>query len=197
MSEEDCEDCINDSIEGLYRRQPNQVNDPYNYLFTSAKNTAFDILRERKLYAPYDPHWLEDDDPSGDLSEVPQLGEPDWTSDGMIIIAEAALEVELTARNEQLRAIFHATLPNLPSRRRRLVEVLLEHGATVPNAVLADIMNQSETAIKSLKSRAFGDLRRLLPDTADELGIDFDSLVAPEPEVLALYSDIPSEDQGS
>ena len=55
LSQEDCEDCFNDGVEGLLKQEPGQVNDPYNYLFTSAKNSALDIIRERKLIVRYDP----------------------------------------------------------------------------------------------------------------------------------------------
>ena len=197
LSYEDCEDCVDHGVEGLLRRNPEQINNPYSYVFTSAKNAALDMLQERKHFVRYDPEWRGDDeDQSGDWRDVPQLEKITWNTDTMLMVAEAALDVELTARDEQLRQVFQIALPKLAPGRRRLVEALLEHGATVANAVLADIMNQSETAIKSLKSRTFMDLRRLLPVTADELGINFDSLVAPEPEVLTRDSDIPSEDEG-
>ena len=123
------------------------------------------------------------------------MGRGVWTFEGMLIVAEAALDVELTAKDEQLQAIFRAALPKLARNRRRLAEVLLQHGATITNAVLADIMEQSQTAIKSLKSRTFYDLRRLLPVSADELGINFDTLLAPEPEVWVRNPVIPSEEE--
>ena len=198
LSEEDCEDCFDAGVEGLLRRQPSEVNDPYNYVFTSAKNAAFDILDERKKFVLYDPELLEGDDglskyDDGDL----KLSASNWSFESMLIIAEATLDVELTARDEQLLTLFRITLPKLSPNRRRLVEELLEHGATTSNSVLADIMDSSETAIKSLKSRTFDDLRRLLPISADELDINFDSLLSSEPEVWVRKLNIPSDEAAS
>ncbi len=190
------EDCFDDGVEGLLKRTPSRVNDPYNYLFTSAKNSALDILRERKSIVRYDPDWQGDDDWSNNWSEITQSRESTWSSEAILIVAEVALDaeiVEITERDEQLRTVFQVALPKLAPNRRRLVEVLLEHGANIPNAVLADIMDRSETAVKSLKSRTFRELRCLLPISADEVGINFGLLLAPEPEALVRNPIIPSE----
>ena len=198
LSEEDCEDCVGHGVKGLLERESSQVDDPYNYIFTSAKNAAIDILLERRFVVRYDPEWLEDDNvSSNDWSEVPQPGRRALAPEAMLFVAEAALDVAITARTEQLQAIFRVAMFKLPANRRRLVEVLLEHGPTTANVVLADIMERSETAIKSLKSRTFEDLRGLLPASADELGIDFDLLLASEPEALARNRSIPSDEDDS
>ena len=197
LSIEDCEDCFNDGVEGLLKRKPEHVNDPYNYVFTSAKNAAFDILRERKLIVQYNPDWYGDEDSTEYWSEGAQSSNASWPTEAMLIVAEVALDVEIaeiTVRDEQLRTAFQATLPKLVPNRRRLVEVLLEHGANIANAVLADIMDSTETAVKSLKSRTFDDLRHLIPVAAGELGINFDILLAPEPEALVRNPVIPSEE---
>ena len=198
LSFEDCEDCFNDGVEGLLNRSPEQVKDPYNYVFTSALYAAYDMLGERKHVAQYDPNWLEaDDELLADWSNVPQAGMINWSPEAMQIVAEVAVDAELSVRVEQLRAIFRTTLLRLAPNRRRLVEVLLEHGPTTANAVLADIMGRSETAIKSLKSRTLSDLHDLLPSSADELGINFGVLVSPDPEALVQNPVIPSEEDES
>lgn len=193
LSEEDCEDCFNDGVEAVLNREPSQVSDPYNYVFTCAKNAALDILQERKHVVRYDPEWQgTNDDPSEVEVEVVGRVAPTWTGESMLIVAEAAMDVEFTVMDEQLRIVLGIALLNLPPDRRRLVEVLLESGANITNAVLADIMDRSETAVKSLKSRAFDDLRSLLPVAAQELGINFDHLLAPTPEAWVRHSVIPS-----
>ena len=194
---EDCEDCFNGAVEGLLKRDSRGVEDPYNYVFTSAKNAALDMLQEGKFFVRYDPDWQKNDDSVKDWNEVTQPKKTTWNPETMLIVAEVALDteiIELIERDEQLRTLFQATLPKLSPNRRRLVEVLLEHGSNITNATLADIMVLSESAIKSLKSRTFDDLRRLLPTTADELGINFDLLLAPEPEALVRNPVIPSEE---
>ena len=197
LSHEDCEDCFNDGVEGLLKWSPEQVKDPYNYVFTSALNAAYDVLSERKHIVQYDPSWTGPDDESfADWSDAPQTGKVNWSPEAMLIVAEVSVDAELSVRDEQLKAIFRTALLKLAPSRRRLVEALLEHRANIANAVLADIMGRSESAVKSLKSRTFDDLRRLLPITADELGINFDSLIVPEPEVLANSPVIPSDEDG-
>ena len=196
LSSEDCEDCFNDGVEGLLKRSPEQVKDPYNYVFTSALHAAYDMLGERRHIVQYAPSWLEADaEPFADWSDAPQVGKVNWSTEAMQIVAEVAVDAELSVRDEQLRAIFQTTLLKLAPNRRRLVEVLLEHGPTTANAVLADIMGRTETAIKSLKSRTIADLHDLLPSSADELGINFDLLLAPEPEALVRNPIIPSEEE--
>ena len=198
LSYEDFEDCFNDGVEGLLKRSPEQVPDPYNYVFTSALHAAFDTLRERNYIVQHDPDWHgSDDEPIKDWNDTPAAEEVDWSSEAMLIVAEVSVDAELSVREEQLKAIFRISLLKLAPNRRRLVEALLEHGANIANAVLADIMGRSETAIKSLKSRTIADLRYLLPSSADELGINFDLLVAPEPEALIRNPVIPSEEDES
>ena len=109
-------------------------------------------------------------------------------------LAEVALEEGLIARSDQLRLIFQHILTKLPANRRTLTEVLLERGPDTPNAELAEIMKRSESAIKSLKSRTFADLRNLIPVCAEDVGIDFASLVAPEEDSGVGNSEIPSDD---
>ena len=197
LSYEDCEDCFNDAVEGLLKRIPRQIKNPYSYVFTSALNAAYDVLSERKHIVHQDPSWVGADDESfADWSDVPHAGKVNWSPEAMQIVAEVAVDAELSVRDERLKAIFQATLLKLRPGRRQLAEVLLEHGANITNAVLANIMGRNESAVKSLKSRTFDDLRRLFPITADELGIDFDSLVVPEPEVLANSPIIPSDEDG-
>ena len=199
---EDCEDCFNDGVEGLLKRSADQVNNPYSYVFASALNSALDILRERKNIVRYNLDWQRDEDSLdedslNDWDEVEQSSIATWDSEAVLIVAEVALDVEfaeITEREEQLRSIFQTTLPKLVPNRRRLVEALLEHGPNIRNVVLADIIDSTETAVKSLKSRTFDDLRRLLPVTADELDINFDRLLAPDPEALVQDSAIPSEE---
>ena len=58
------------------------------------------------------------------------------------------------------------------------------------------MMDISKEALKSLKSRTLSDLRRLLPISADELGIDFEQVLSPTPEVLGVRTFLPSEENG-
>jgi DNA-directed RNA polymerase specialized sigma24 family protein len=196
VSQEDAEDCFDAAVEGLLKRDSGQVGDPYNYVFTSAKNAALDLLRERKLLVRYDPEWEGNtDDLNGDDGGGPMGPPPEWFTESLRVIAEAVLEVEISARDEQLRAAFGITLLKLAPNRRRLVEILLDRGTDITNAALADLMGRSETALKSLKSRTFGDLRELLPVAAHELGINLDDLLAPPPEISFRRPALPSSDE--
>ncbi len=196
ISYEDAEDCFNEGVEGILKRQPGQIADPYNYVFTSANNAALDILQERKHLVRYDPDWEgnEDDAPKSD-GDGAQQPRPSWSEEALQIVAEAALDDEVTARGDYLRNIFDVTLPKLAPARRLLVEVLLDHGANISNAVLAELMNRSETAVKSLKSRTLDDLRSFLPVAAQELGINFDQLLAPTAEAWVRKPVLPSPEE--
>ena len=99
ISTEDAEDCYDAAIDGVLRRGPEKVRDVYNYLFTSARNAALDLVQERKHFVSFDPEWIE--------------GASD---DRLLIIAEAALDEELTVRVDQLRKLYALTLPRLATR---------------------------------------------------------------------------------
>ena len=179
ISKEDAEYCFDAAIDSVLRRGPEKVNDVYNYLFTSAKNNAFDLVQERKYFASLDPELVE--------------GAID---DRLFVVAEAALDEELTVRVDQLRKLYALTLPKLAPRRRRLTELLLVHGAELSNEELAEVMEISKEALKSLKSRTLSDLRRLLPISADDIGIDFEQVLSPSPDVLSARPILPSEENG-
>ena len=179
ISKEDAEDCFDAAIDSVLRRDPEKVNDVYNYLFTSARNNALDLVQERRHLARFDPEWIE--------------GASD---DRLLVVAEAALDEELTVRVDQLRRLYALTLPRLAPRRRRLTELLLVDGVGSSNEELAEMMGISKEALRSLKSRTLSDLRRLLPISADELEINFEQVLSPPPEVLSAQPFSPSEDNG-
>ena len=123
ISYEDAEDCFDGAVEGLLKRDPSQVTDPYNYVFTSAKNATLDILRERKPLVKYDPEWEgQEDDTGKDDGEVTRPQSAAWLADGLLTITEATLDIEVTARTEQLRAVYRLVLPHW----RPTEDVLLE-----------------------------------------------------------------------
>lgn len=195
ISEEDAEDCFHDAVGGLLPREPSHVNNVYSYVFTSAQNKAIDLVHERGRLVHYDP--------DQDIGEESGLDDSPWESrgslvdakpDALVVLAEAALEEELTLREYQLQQIFTLTLIKLVPSRRRLTELLLIHGPRTGNDQLAEMMNISEGAIKSLKSRTLSDLRLLLPVAADALGFDFEHVLRPPPEGLFLPPVLPSED---
>ena len=164
ISLEDAEDCFHDAVGGLMRRQPDAVNNVYSYVFTSAKNKAIEIATERQNSVYVGP----------DLQAKIEKGQRIFSQDGQVlglcarldmlsVVAEAALDEELTLREDQLRTLFALTLTKLHWRRRRLTELLLNHGPGAGNDLLAEMMGTSKEALKSLKSRTLTDLRRLLP----------------------------------
>ena len=179
VSTEDAEDCFDAAIDNVLRRGPERVNDVYNYLFTSARNNALDLVQERKHFPRFDPEWLEG-----------------ISDNRLFVIAEAALDEELTVRVDQLRRLYALALPKLAPRRRRLAGLLLVDGAGSSNEMLSEMMDTSKEALKSLKSRTLSDLEQLLPVAADELGIDFEQVLSPPPEVLSAQPFLPSEDNG-
>ena len=179
MSKDDAEECFDAAVEGVLRRGPENVKNVYSYVFTSARRNALGIVAEREHFADYDPRWIEG-----------------ASEDRMLVIAEAVLDEELTVRADQLRKLYTLTLPKLAPRRRRLTEILLAHGASISNGLLAEMMGTTPEALKSLKSRTFSNLRSLLPASADELGLNFDDVLSPPPEVLSPRPFLPSEDDG-
>ena len=181
ISEEDAEECFDAAVEGVLRRstEPEKVNDVYNYVFTSARNGALDLVKEREWFVPLDPELLE--------------GASD---DRLLVIAEAALDEEMTVRGYQLKQLFALALPKLAKNRRRLAELLLGEGERLSNEDLARTMGLSKSALKSLKSRTLSDLGRLLPIAAEELGIDFEEVLSPTLDVLKVQHSLPSENNG-
>lgn len=179
ISEDDAEDCVDEAFEGVRERSSESVKDVYNYLFSSAKYKALDLIQERKYRVSFDSEWL--------TSAVDER---------LYVVAEAVLDEELTVRVDQLRRLFALAFSKLAPNRRRLVELWLEGGVRSSNEVLAKDMDISNGALKSLKSRTLSDLRDLLPTSADELGIDFQHVLNPPPEVLSARPSLPSEENG-
>lgn len=182
ISVEDAEECFDAAVESVLNRGHLKVENIYNYLFTCVRRNALDLVEERKPLEPFDPEWIEN------------------ASGGrMVLIAEAALDEELdeelTVREEQLRQLYALTFSRLSPDRRRLAKLLVEEPG-LSNEDLAETLGMSKDALKSLKSRTLSDLRRLLPASADELGIDFEQVLKPTPEVLELRPLLPSEDDG-
>ena len=194
LSHEDSEDCFHEAVEGLLKRPSHKVNDPYNYVFTSAKNVALDLLMERKNIVHYDPEWEGSQDADNYDSGGAKGVDTRRHIGTFRVIAEAVLDVEVSIRDEQIRDVFDITLPKLAPARRRLLELLMDRGADITNTALADLMGITEIALKSLKSRTFRDLRDILPTVAESLGVSFDHLLSPPPEVLFRRSAIPSPD---
>lgn len=186
LSFEDAEDCFEHGMEKLVGRSenPGQVTNPYSYVWTCAKHEALDTLRERGIIVRFDPGWLagESDEPSEDESVKPAPRR--WLPEAAQVVMEAALEEEVDPRQNQVRDILSFALTRLTPRRRRVIELLLERGPEIANAVLAELLGQVETTVRSTKKRAFDDLRIALPRVAAELGIDFDRLLAAEPDVI-------------
>ena len=169
-----------------------------NYVFTSAQNAALDIISERKRIVTYPLELMEDSEEWPDiLDENPSFSDAKWSPEALVDVAEVSLQDEVTPRTEQLRTIFDHLMGKLSNDRRWLAELLLEHGTSTPNVVFAEIMDRSETSVKSLKSRTLAALRKLFPESAQETGIDLNSLLASEVDSGLGSSEIPSDDEGT
>ena len=178
FSVDDAEECFGDAIASTHSRDPETVNNIYRYLFTCVRRNAIDQVKERKPFVRLDPEWIEA-----------------ASDESLLSIAEVALDEELTVRVDQLRQLYELTLPKLSPNRQRLTLLLLE-GPGLTNEELAEIMEMTKDALKSLKSRTLADLRRLLPVSAEELGLDFNQVLNPPPEVFEVRPFLPSEDNG-
>ena len=176
FSVDDAEECLDDAIESIHNRDPETVNNIYNYLFTCVRRNAINLVNERKSFVRLDPEWVEA-----------------ASDESLLKIAEVALDGELTVRVDQLRRLYDLTLPKLSPNRRRLALLLLERTG-LTNEELAEMMEMTKDALKSLKSRTLADLRRLLPISAEELGLDFNQVLNPLPEVFEERPFLPSED---
>ena len=199
LSYEDCEDCVECGIEKLMNHTQNtsKIRNPYAYVWTCAINEAMDIMKESSQAVHFDPEWLgEGKDDSDDAGEVPIHG--NRTLDSALIITEIALGAEVSepSSHKVIKEVLKLSVSRLANKRKRLIEVLLEHGAFIKNELLAELMGMKNGAVRSLKSYAFNDLSLLIPQAAQELGVDISNIIAPEPEVLTPPStELPSPDE--
>ena len=131
---DDAEECLDDAIESIHNRDPETVNNIYNYLFTCVRRNAINLVNERKSFVRLDPEWVEA-----------------ASDESLLKIAEVALDGELTVRVDQLRRLYDLTLPKLSPNRRRLALLLLERTG-LTNEELAEMMEMTKDALKSLKS---------------------------------------------
>ena len=188
LSYEDCEDCFDRGVEKLlgHKDNPQEIGNPYNYVWTCAVNEGVDIMRERGQVVRFDPDWLGSDKDESTGERVPPPNPTDWHPDSALVVAEVTLDAELhdSKHMETIKEVLSLAVRRLPPQRQRLVGVLLEHEVRISNELMAELMGMSDTAVRSLKSRAFQDLRILIPAAAQELGVDISSLIVPEPEVL-------------
>lgn len=188
LSYDDCEDCFDHGVEKLlgHKDNPQEIGNPYNYVWTCAINEGADILRERGRFVRFDPDWLGSEEDGSADELVPPLIPTSWHSHSALEVAEVTLDAELHGSKhlETIKEALSLAIRRLPPQRQRLIGILLEHEVRVSNELLAELMGMANTAIRSLKSRAFQDLRILIPAAAEELGVDIGSLLVPEPEVL-------------
>jgi RNA polymerase sigma factor (sigma-70 family) len=180
LSYEDCEDCFNYGVEKLltHKDNPGDIRNPYSYVWTCAVHECVDMINERNKFVNFDPEWLE-------------------SEESAMVVAEVALDTELQDAEhvETIKEILSLAISQLSPQRRRLIRVLMEKDVLISNELLAELMSMSNTAVRSLKSHAFQDLRKLFPAAAEELGVDISRLILPEPEVLTPEPpDLPSTD---
>ena len=191
LCEEDYEECFSHAVEVLMKPNSDEIKSPMGYIFIVAERAALDFIRERKRRLEF----LKERGSLPDSQvESSDLSDASWTPDALVDVAEVALDDEVTPRTELLRTLFSHVLSKLSNGRRRLAELLLENGTTTSNAVLADMMDRDEGAIKVLKHRTLGDVRRLFPECAEEMGIGLDRLLAPDVDSGLGRSEIPSDD---
>jgi len=191
LSYEDCEDCVECGIEKLMNHTQNtsKIRNPYAYVWTCATSEAMDIMKESSQVVHFDPEWLgEGKDDSDDAGEVPIHG--NRTLDSALIITEIALDAEVgdSFHHGVIKEVLRLSISKLAKKRKRIIEVLLEHGASISSELLAELMGMKDGAVRSLKSHAFNDLSLLIPEAAKELGVDVTEFLALEPEI---FSEIP------
>jgi len=188
LSYEDCEDCFDRGIEKLlsHKDDPQESGNPYNYVWTCAVNEGNDIMREHGQLVRVDPDWLGSEEDGSTDEREPPPSPTRWHPHSALVVAEVTLDVELhdSKHVQIIKEVLSVAVRRLPPQRQRLIVVLLENEVRVSNELLAELMGMSDTAVRSLKSRAFQDLRTLIPAAAEELGVDISSLIVPEPEVL-------------
>lgn len=188
LSYEDCEDCFDHGVEKLlsHKDNPGDISNPYNYVWTCAVNEGVDIINEHSKSVNFDPEWLgsEEGDPANEAMQ--HLTPTNWGSHSAMVVAEVALDTELqdSKHAEIIKEVLSLAISRLSPQRQRLITVLIEEDVLISNELLVELMGMSDTAVRSLKSRAFQNLRTLIPAAAKELGVDIGELIIPEPEVL-------------
>jgi len=188
LSYEDCEDCFDCGVEKLllHTKTTEQVSNPYNYVWICAINEAKDILRERGQLVHFDPDWVGSGDEETLDEGLSLVTRKHMHPEASLIIAEVALDVELKDSDvgKIMEEVVDIAVSRLTPQRQHLMGMLREHDPFMPNGLLAELLSASEDAVRSLKCRAFGDLRMLIPAVAQELGVDIERFIVPEPEVV-------------
>jgi DNA-directed RNA polymerase specialized sigma24 family protein len=193
LSYEDCEDCVECGIEKLmeHTKSLGKIKNPYSYVWTCALHEAMDIMRGHNQVVHFDPEWLGADKAEDDNGEK-IVTQAKHTIDNALLITEIALEAEVgdSSQHGVIKEVLSLSISRLAKKRKHIIEVLLEQGAFISNEILAELTGMKDGAVRSLKSRAFNDLRILIPEAAKELGVDVTEFLAPEPDIFA--ENIPS-----
>jgi len=158
------------------------VLEPGRYLWSMARNAAIDELRRRdreqeaiQLWggAILAPRCLEDERQEGQPTSGEDEAESDRGSRIETTIFEGLLP-ELDAEPSQAAKAVRLSIARLPPQRRRVIEHLLLHGPETDAADAATALGLSATNYRSVKSRAFDDLRSSIPLLLTEMGIHID-----------------------
>lgn len=205
---EDCEDCVQQALEGFVERQEDRgsIRDPQAYIWQSAKNAARELLEsqgresqvrevirgEQERYTkgrrkrPVHAQPAEEaGSHRGDWVAIPERS--------AILLTEALLE-DLEVEPTWIVQVMEIILNRLRPALRRVVEHLLTYGPEyIATQAPIDLGIPSKT-YRANKSKAYKELRKLIPVVMKEKGIDLHLHGIPDlglPEVRPF----PSEDE--
>jgi len=214
LSDDDADDCFQDALWGLVERQGEgrmQVSDPRAYIWQSAKNAALDLLKERGWLISEEEYqrWrmaterkrgrraLENepaDVPDGEGGttgesvvegiEGPSDDPPEISGEVACVLVEAAVE-DTEAEPSWAKEVVQASLQRLRPALRKPVEHLISRGLDFKSCDAPTDLNVKARTFRANKSKAYTELRRVIPAVMREMGIDPLRHRIPEFEVIA------------
>jgi DNA-directed RNA polymerase specialized sigma24 family protein len=217
---DDCTSEILENLVERQNRDRSIIHDPYNYIFRGAINAAHDLMRGRIRDREVAEGWrdingverqrrdLSKGDYAGSDAQVlvaqKGVAGPSPATGRLFPLAWASLVVEemtgeVEVEGEFAREIVQTAITRLTPSLRRVIEYVMYEDFDYKSGDIAYSAQEGATALgmtvgafRTNKSRAFEDLRALIPQVVRELGISLRHRVA---EVgIAVSRVLPSDD---
>lgn len=171
------DDCVGESLEILLRKwrgDPASINEPYAYLWSTAKRRV--LVMRRTLYAAPIGDVDENEvgaDTDDSVAEMSEWSVPDYEV-ALVWYEELTEETISPEDRGWVREVITLSVRRLPASLRQAVEFMLrpefDHRETRAKEG-SEALGVSEAAFRQNRHRALERLRKVIPAVVEELGI--------------------------